>query len=168
MTTPIDEHLIPVRVVVGKKTICQKAKLFEESATVKTIIDEVLAAAAERADGNITFSSVEACASAEALDRDGTELDNDDLATLTVKQLRGCFGGFDDKCKVPYGAPGEYVSATTRDHAGGGARGSLAPEKSTLGALDHDHYKVLWRQKGVYRGAGGAAAGGCADPRGGH
>eukprot|EP00966_Prymnesium_polylepis_P165362 3822975-Prymnesium_polylepis.1 len=24
----------------------------------------------------------------------------------------------DDKCKIPGGAPGEYVSATTRDHAG--------------------------------------------------
>ena len=39
------------------------------------------------------------------------------------------------------GQPGEHVSATTRDHAGGGARGSLAPEKTTIGAMDHDHYK---------------------------
>ena len=51
-------------------------------------------------------------------------------------------GHGDDKCKIPFGAPGEYVSATSRDHAGGGARGSLAPEKATLGALDHDHFKA--------------------------
>ena len=59
MTTPA-EFLIPVRVVVGKKTIIQKAKLVYETATVKSIIDGVLPAAAERADGNIIFESAEA------------------------------------------------------------------------------------------------------------
>jgi hypothetical protein len=47
----------------------------------------------------------------------------------------------DDKCKIPQGQPGEYVSVTTRDHAGGGGRGSLLPIETTAGAMDHDHYK---------------------------
>ena len=68
MTTPV-ENLIPVRVVVGSKTIVQRAKLFDGTATVKSIIDDMLPAAAERAAGDIIFESVEACASAEALDR---------------------------------------------------------------------------------------------------
>ena len=64
------------------------------------------------------------------------QLADDARLPFSVKVAHG-----DDKCKIPYGPPGLHVSATTRDHAGGGARGSLAPEKTTLGAMDHDHYK---------------------------
>ena len=39
MTTAA-EFLIPVRVVVGSKTIVQRAKLFEETATVQSIIND--------------------------------------------------------------------------------------------------------------------------------
>ena len=54
--------MIPVRVVVGTRTICQRAKLFEDSATVKMIIDGALArtrtalprpGAARRRDGSV-------------------------------------------------------------------------------------------------------------------
>ena len=31
----------------------------------------------------------------------------------------------DDKNKIPYGPPGEFISATPRDHAGGGTRGAF-------------------------------------------
>eukprot|EP00966_Prymnesium_polylepis_P008153 187744-Prymnesium_polylepis.2 len=51
-------------------------------------------------------------------------------------------GHGDDKCKIPFGAPGEYVSATTRDHAGGGTRGAFVQEGTVPAALDHDHYKA--------------------------
>ena len=48
----------------------------------------------------------------------------------------------DDKCKIPYGAPGAYVSATTRDHAGGGTRGAFVEADTVPASLDHDHYKA--------------------------
>ena len=56
------------------------------------------------------------------------QLADDERRPFAVNVVHG-----DDKCKIPYGPPGVHVSATTRDHAGGGARGLLAPEKTTLG-----------------------------------
>ena len=115
MTTPA-MFLVPARVVVGTKTIFQRAKLFEEAATIKTIVDGLLHDAAERAAGSIIFESVEACASEEALERGGTELASEDLPRMTVGQLRGCFGGFIkvhvSRCGETSGAPRSLPSAS--------------------------------------------------------
>lgn len=67
----------------------------------------------------------------------------------------------DDKCKIPQGQPGEYVSATTRDHAGGGARGSLLSEETIAGAMDHDHYNVQEWLADTERAADGCHPRGC-------
>ena len=48
--------------------------------------------------------------------------------------VKAAFG--DDKCKIPQGPPGEYVSATARDHAGSNPNNMLAnpiPQHANLG-----------------------------------
>ena len=66
------------------------------------------------------------------------QLAQDAGAIYAVKVAHG-----DDKCKIPFGAPGDYLSATARAHAGGGVHDSLVREGETLAALDHDHYKRM-------------------------
>ena len=68
-------------------------------------------------------------------------VEENQLAEAAGKQYTVKVGHGDDKCKISYGPPGHFVSATARGHAGGGAHGSLVREREILAALDHDHYK---------------------------
>ena len=85
---------ITTRVVVESKSIMTCAKLHDEKATVRVVIDTALEKAAEKADRGIVFQSVEACDSASALDQRGTELETDDLPEYTVRDLRDSLGRF--------------------------------------------------------------------------
>jgi hypothetical protein len=61
---------------------------------VNAVIKFAMDKAAEQAERSLCFVKAEACASADAMDRRGWLLDNDDLPKMTAKDLRDHFGTF--------------------------------------------------------------------------
>ena len=93
MTTPCKVS-ISALVVVGVKEILNSGRMYDDSVDVKAIITMAMDKAAAQAERSMCFVKAEAYASAEAMDRRGTLLDNDDLPAMTAKDLRDHFGRF--------------------------------------------------------------------------
>jgi hypothetical protein len=93
MTTP-PKVIISALVVVGLKEIITTGKMYDETISVHAVIKFAMDKAAEQAERSLCFVKVEAYASAEAMERRGTLLDNDDLSDMTAKELREHFGRF--------------------------------------------------------------------------
>lgn len=93
MTTPC-KISVTALVVVGAKEIISTGKMHDETTDVKSVINPAMDKAAAEAERNLCFVKAEVYASAEAMDRRGTVLENADLADMTVKDLRDHFGRF--------------------------------------------------------------------------
>ena len=91
---PPSKVSISASVVVGIKEIVATGKMHNETISVQAVIKFVMDKAAEQAERSLCFVKAEAYASAEAMNRRGTLLDNDDLSDMTAKDLRDHFGRF--------------------------------------------------------------------------
>jgi len=83
---------VTTRVVVGSKVLWTGGKLYDDSVTVKLVVDAALAKAAARAEHGLIFESVESFQSEQAMEQRGTELDCDDFGDTQVAHLRDSFG----------------------------------------------------------------------------
>ena len=83
---------ISALVVVGVKEIITTGKMHDEMVSVQAVIKYAMDKAAEQGERSLCFVKAESYASADAMGRRGTVLDNDDLPDMTVKDLRDHFG----------------------------------------------------------------------------
>ena len=87
-----DKISVVTRVLIACKEIFISGKLYEPSVTVQQVVDITLQKAATRVERPLTFQSVEACRSDEAMQRRGAVLDTDDLSDMNCTHLRSSFG----------------------------------------------------------------------------
>ena len=78
MATPC-KISVTALVVVGAKEIISTDKMHDETTDVKSVINPAMDKAAAEAERNLCFVKAEVYASAEAMDRRGTVLENADL-----------------------------------------------------------------------------------------
>ena len=74
-----DKISVVARVVVARKEIFAWGKLYDACTNVQTIVDGAMAKAAARTGRPLSFLSVEACRTEEAMERGGKELDAEDM-----------------------------------------------------------------------------------------
>ena len=101
-----DKVSVITRVYEATKEIFGWGEMFEPTITVQEVVDGTIKKAAARVERPLNFKFVESCQSEEAMARQGTLLDADDLSDMNCSHLRANFGCY-LKVHVEYGDKGD-------------------------------------------------------------